>query len=163
MNALTWIRGVHERILRDDDEDADLWLRFLQWFGRTKLGDWSGVGRPKTKVAAGLLPSLQDGQPKTTIDTEFKTLRPKLHEARKFSNYALHSGSLPGGQTPGFHMLPNRTVYFPFPDQPSTRRFFTWDEFTYSKERTALGYIEDQFDVIATFVDRMLDAFEALP
>jgi hypothetical protein len=161
MNALTWIRTVHERILREDDQDPDPW--WLQLFGRTTLGKWCDVGQPKGKVEAGLLASLKDGEPKTTIENEFKKLRPKLKDARKFDNYVLHGGALPGGRTPLFHVRPNRTVYFPFPDDPNTRRFFTWEQFTYKKERAALAYIEDKFHAIANFIDRMLDAFDALP
>ena len=56
-------------------------------------------------------------------------------------------------------MLPDRAVFFPFPDDPNTKRFFTWEQFTYKKERDALSYIEDQFDAIGTFIDSMLDRF----
>jgi hypothetical protein len=135
MNALTWIRTVHERIWRKDKQGKQ----------------------------AGLLASLKDGEPNTTIDAEFTKLLPKLGDARKFDNYVLHGGALPGGQTPGFHMPPDRTVYFPFPDDPNTKRFFTWEQFAYKKNRKALCYIEDKFDAIATFIDSMLDAFDALP
>jgi hypothetical protein len=164
MNALSWIRTVQERVERVDPADAGPWfLRWLRWLRRSKLGKRFGLTRPKATQEAGLLASLKDGEPKATIDAEFKKLRPKLRDARKFDNYVLHGGALPGGQTPAFRMLRDRTVFFPFPDDPNTKRFFTWEQFTYVKKRDALSYIEDQFDAIGTFIDSMLNAFDALP
>lgn len=164
MNALNWIRTVQERVQRDDPADTGPWfLWWLRWLCRSKLAKRFGLSRPKATQEAGLLASLKDGEPKATIGTEFKKLLPKLRDARKFDNYVLHGGALPGGQTPGFHMLPDRAVFFPFPDDPNTKRFFTWEQFMYKKERDALSYIEAQFDAIGTFIDSMLDAFDALP
>jgi hypothetical protein len=161
MNALNWIRTVQERLQRDDPADTGPW--FVLWLRRSKLGTRFGLSRPTATQEAGLLASLKDGEPKATIGNAFKKLLPKLRDARKFDNYVLHGGALPGGQTPRFRMLPDRTVYFPFPDDPNTKRFFTWEQFTYKKERDALSYIEDQFDAVGTFIDSMLDAFDALP
>lgn len=164
MNALNWMRTVHERVQRDDPAATGPWfLGWLRWLRRSKLGERFGLSRPRATQEAGLLASLKDGEPKATIRTEFKKLLPKLRDARKFDNYVLHGGALPGGQTPGFCMLPDRNVFFPFPDDPNTKRFFTWEQFTYKKERAALSYIEDKFDAIGTFIDSMLDAFDALP
>ncbi len=162
MNALTWIRTVQERIQRTDPVHTAPWS--LQRFRRLIAGKWFSGSQPKRSEPAGLLAALKDGvEPKTTIEAEFKKLGPKLKDARKFDNYVLHGGALHGGGTPHFHVRPDRTVYFPFPDNPNTRRIFTWEEFRYKQERDALSYFEDQFNAVATFIDSMLDAFDALP
>jgi hypothetical protein len=139
MNALTWIRGVEDRVDRKDP---------------AREGGW----RP-----AGLLACLRDGsQLKEQIQAAFNNMRPALADARRFDNYALHAGAIPGGQTPGFQIKPDGTVYFQFPDATS-QRIATWELFEYKNGRDAVSYLDDLFDNIADFVDGMLDAFDAQP
>jgi hypothetical protein len=38
----------------------------------------------------------------------------------------------------------------------------TWDEHTYDAERDAVRVLQMQFDAVADFIDRMLDAFDNL-
>jgi hypothetical protein len=135
MNALTWIRAVQERVRRNDP----------------------GRG------PAGLLPSLKDGPLKATIESHFANATPALHDARKFDNYVLHAGAIQGGSTPGFAVLPDGKPYFPFPDDPTSNRIGTWEEFRYRDGRDALSYLDRIFVAVATFIDGMLDAFDAQP
>jgi hypothetical protein len=135
MNALTWIRAVQERVRRND----------------------RGQG------PAGLLPSLKDGPLKAAIESHFANATPALHDARKFDNYVLHAGAIQGGSTPGFAVLPDGKVYFPFPDDPTSNRIGTWEEFRYRDGRDALSYLETTFAAVAAFIDGMLDAFDAQP
>ncbi|OBJ97963.1 hypothetical protein [Mycobacterium sp. 1245852.3] len=134
MNALTWVRAVQERVSRKD------------------------FGTP-----AGLLASLKDGPLKTAIQSHFANLTPALDDVRKFDNYVLHAGAIQGGSTPGFAVRPDGTTYFPFPDDPATTRIGTWEEFRYNDRRDALTYLEGVFAAVETFIDAMLDAFDAQP
>ena len=135
MNALTWIRAVQERVSRNDPR----------------------------RGPAGLLPSLKDGPLKATIESHFANATPALHDARKFDNYVLHAGAIQGGSTPGFAVLPDGKAYFPFPDDPTSNRIGTWEEFRYRDGRDALSYLDKIFVAVATFIDGMLDAFDAQP
>jgi hypothetical protein len=65
--------------------------------------------------------------------------------------------------TPGFAVLPDGKAYFPFPDDPTSNRIGTWEEFRYRDGRDALSYLEKIFAAVATFIDGMLDAFDAQP
>jgi hypothetical protein len=133
MNALTWIRAVKERV-----------SRYV----------------PK-RGPGGLLPSLKDGPLKTAIESHFAHAKPALDGARKFDNYVLHAGGIQGGSTPGFAVLPDGKAYFPFPDDPTNTQIGTWEEFRYEDGRDALTYLEGVFAAVATFIDNMLDAFDA--
>jgi hypothetical protein len=135
MNALTWIRAVQERVSRNDP----------------------GRG------PAGLLPSLKAGPLKAAIESHFANAAPALRDARKFDNYVLHAGAIQGGSTPGFAVLPDGKAYFPFPDDPTSNRIGTWEEFRYRDGRDALSYLETIFAAAAIFIDGMLDAFDAQP
>ncbi|MEE6139852.1 hypothetical protein SKC41_26440 [Mycobacterium sp. 050128] len=136
MNALSWIRGVRERVSHT-------------FRGRQ----------------VGLLPSLKDGERlKAKIQASFdQNLEPALQDARKFDNYVLHAGAIHGGGTPGYFIRPDQTVYFRFPDDPSAAGITTWHEFRYTAGRDALNYLEQLFETVATFIDDLLDAFDAEP
>ncbi|MDI3312957.1 MAG: hypothetical protein QJR12_01330 [Mycobacterium sp.] len=133
MNALTWARAVDDRVRRNDPE-----------------------GEP-----AGLLAALEDGPLKTAIECRFENANSALKDARKFGNYVLHAGAIQGGSSPGFAVRQDRTVYFPFPDDPTNNRIDTWEQFRYKDGRDALSYLEKLFATVAKFIDDMLDAFDA--
>ena len=158
MNALTWIRAVQERVKRNDPPSTA--PGFMRWLSRLM----SGTRRAsKRREPAGLLPSLKDGKLKTTIESDFDQLLGKLSDARKFDNYVLHAGAIQGGSTPSFAVRPDGTAFFQFPDDPTSKTIGTWEEFRYNGGRDALPYLEDLFDAVATFIDKMLDAFDAQP
>ena len=106
---------------------------------------------------------MKDGPLKATIESHFANATPALHDARKFDNYVLHAGAIQGGSTPGFAVLPDGKAYFPFPDDPTSNRIGTWEEFRYRDGRDALSYLETIFAAAAIFIDGMLDAFDAQP
>jgi hypothetical protein len=161
MNALTWIRTMQERVSRNDPPSRRSAAR--RFVRRLISGKWRG-GASKGLEPAGLLASLKGGKLKKAIEAEFEKLKAKLGDARRFDNYVLHGGALPGGQTPRFWARQDGTVYFPFPDSSTKKKeIVTWEEFTYNDERDALAYLEDKFDAVATFIDDMLNAFDALP
>jgi hypothetical protein len=160
-NALTWIRAVQERVRRKDPPSIS--PGFVRWFIRL-VSRMRGGGASKRPEPAGLLASLKDGKLKTTIESHFAKLRPKLIDARKFDNYGLHAGAIPGGRKPPrFAIRQDGKVFFPFPDDPINNRIGTWEEFRYKDGRDALSYLEGLFDAVATFIDKMLDAYDAQP
>ncbi|MGX1887428.1 hypothetical protein [Streptomyces sp. NPDC055287] len=155
INALTWGRAVRERVERADPTENR--VGFMRSLLQRKAKRSSPV-----RVNAGLLPSLADGQLKRTLQKCLQELDPFLQESRRMANYALHAGAPYGPSTPTFEVRSDRQVFLPIPDK-GTKRVAIWDDFTYRDGRDAVSYIQTLFDAVARFVDRMLDAFDALP
>jgi hypothetical protein len=108
-----------------------------------------------------LLLSLKHSDLKTQIKTDYRKLQRRLETSVHAANYALHAGALHGPSTPAFQLRPNGTVYLQFPDAMN-KPITTWNEHTYDAERDAVRVLQMQFDAVADFIDRMLDAFDNL-
>jgi hypothetical protein len=109
---------------------------------------------------AGLLPALAPGQIHDSVQAAFDVLKGALSETRFLSNYVLHGGAVPGGGTPRAEILPTGRVVARVPDPPAGR-VLSWDAFEFTMGGDMLTYGTELMATIETFVDQVLDAFEA--
>jgi hypothetical protein len=133
-NLLTWARSVQERVERPY--------------------------RPGSSERVGLLSALASGQIHDSVQAAFGILRDALKESRFLTNYALHAGAVPGGGTPRAEILPDGQILARVPDPPSDP-VLSWDEFEFTQNRDMLTYRAELMAIIETFVNQVLDAFEA--
>ena len=132
-NLLSWARSVVERTSRH---------------------------KPGSSELVGLLPALAPGHLRDHDQDAFDELQAALDEARRFANYALHAGVLPGGGTPQADVLPDGRLLARLPD-PVQRAILTWEEFTFTKDRDMLTYATEVMRSIEIFIDKVLNAFAA--
>jgi hypothetical protein len=109
---------------------------------------------------AGLLPALTAGQLHDTAENALTRLDVSLRESRFLANYALHAGAVPGGGTPRAEIVPDGHILARIPDSTSGW-ILSWDEFEFTQNRDMLTYGRQLMDAIETFVNEILDAFEA--
>jgi hypothetical protein len=133
-NLLTWARSVQERVERPY--------------------------KPGSSERVGLLPALASGQIHDSVQAAFDVLKDSLKESRFLSNYALHAGAVPGGGTPRAEILPDGRILARVPDPP-TDHVLSWDAFEFTQDRDMLTYGNGLMATIETFVNQVLDAFEA--
>jgi hypothetical protein len=134
VNLLAWARSVQERTCR----------RY----------------RPGASEQVGLLPALAPGQIHDSVQSAFDVLTDALRESRFLTNYALHAGAVPGGGTPRAEILPDGRILARVPDPP-TDHVLSWDVFEFTQDRDILTYGAELMATVETFVNQVLDAFEA--
>lgn len=140
----------------------DVWYSFanlLSW-ARSVVERTSRPYKPRSTEQAGLLPALAPGQLRDQVQGALDELQVALDDSRRFANYALHAGVIPGGGTPRADILPDHRLLARLPD-PVTRPILTWEEFTFSEDRDMLTYATEVMESIEIFVDEVLDAFAA--
>jgi hypothetical protein len=109
---------------------------------------------------AGLLPALAPGPLYESVETALRDPKSALPDYRLLANYSLHAGAVTGGGSASAELLPDGRIVARIPDLP-TARILAWDVFEFTENREMLAYATEVMDSIATFVDRVIDAFGA--
>jgi hypothetical protein len=128
-NLLSWARSTVERTERKDS------------------------GEP-----AGLLPALAPGPLYDSVEAALRALKAALPDYRHLTNYSLHVGAVTDGGSANAELLPDGRVIARVPDALRSR-VLTWEAFEFTENRDMLTYATNVLDGIATFVDRVIDAF----
>lgn len=109
---------------------------------------------------AGLLPSLAPGPLYDSVEAALRALKAGLPDYRHLANYSLHVGGVTGGGSASAELLPDGRTIARVPDVLRSR-VLTWEAFEFTENREMLTYATNVMDSIATFVDRVINAFAA--
>jgi hypothetical protein len=116
--------------------------------------------RSRSPERAGLLPALAEGQLRDSVAAALRHLMAALRDSRFLADYALHTGAVPGGGTPGAEILPDGHILARVPD-PLADPVLTSEAFEFAQDRDMLTYATELMTAIEIFVDSVLDAFAA--
>ena len=134
-NVMAWSRSVVERVERRP-------------LNRKHFGD------------QGLLPALKPKRLKKRVETLFDTIRDgPVGETRRLANFTLHTALVRSPHS-GIELLPSGEVVLPIPDAPS-RPVTHWILLTWHDARDGFAFADELWTSIETFIEGLLDAFEA--
>jgi hypothetical protein len=159
VSAANWPVHGHHITTTSMREASYIFINLLAW-ARSMRERTDRRYKPGSSERAGLLPALAAGLMHDTVQDALTALDTALAESRLLTNYALHAGAVPGGGTPSAEILRDGRILARIPD-PSSGWILTWDEFKFTQNRDMLSYGNQLMAAIETFVDAVLDAFEA--